>query len=286
MEFRQIDINDCCLFNKYAGETINFENNFALVYIWNAIFTYEICIYENAIMARLNVDGRIVFDPPKTKDKSLDKYIYAAADYCRKNNIPLVFKILAQDYLNLRQETKDDFAVEEIRGQWDYIYLAKDLIDFPGRKFQKKRNLLSQFLRNYQYDFMDYKKERHFEQILSLQEIWAKSDDSNFELAPLKRALENLEALKLSCDIIEIDGRIAAYSVSNIHNGAGEVLFEKGETRYKGIYAAIANLTAKKRFSGIEFVNREEDMDIENLKKSKLSYNPVKQIEKYLLYFK
>jgi hypothetical protein len=287
MNFRRINIDDYDLFNKYAGENINFENNFALNFIWDAVYPCYIAEFENVLMVRLSVGDNIVFDPPKTKDKSIDKYLYAASEYCLKNNTSLSFKILAKDYENLKQETKNDFSIENIEGEWDYIYYSKDLIGFEGSKFQKKRNLLSQFLKKYQYKFISYDSNIHFDSLISLQNDWLKTDNSpNLELPALKRALENLEKLKLFCDIIEIDGKVAAYSVSNINHNAGEILFEKGNIEYKGIYAAIVNFTAKKRFANCELVNREEDMGIENLKKGKLAYNPKEQIKKYLLKFK
>jgi hypothetical protein len=286
MNFRPIAIDDCELFDKYSSDDINYENNFAVLFAWNAIFPYEVCEFENALIVKLTVDGNTIFDIPKTKDINLDKYVLFAADYCRKKNTHLCFKILARDYENLSPQIKSDFIYEPIPHQWDYIYKSSDLITFQGRKFQKKRNLLSQFLRNYQYDFIDYDKQKHYDEILVFQNLWSKDDEENYEFPAVKFALDNLEKLNLNCDIIEIAGKIAAFSISNIHHNTGEVIFEKGDTNFKGIYAAIVNFTAKKRFAGCAFINREEDMGIENLRKAKLALNPIKQIEKYLIHFK
>jgi hypothetical protein len=286
MDFRPITIDDCRLFDKYASDDNNFENNFAVSFVWACQFPYEIAEFDTGLLVKLTVGDNTVFDIPKTKDICLDKFLLAAAQFCRQKDTHLCFKILARDYENLSPQIKSEFIFEPIPHQWDYIYEASDLITFQGRKFQKKRNLLSQFLRNYQYDFVDFDRQKHFDELLAFQELWSKKDAENNELPAVKSALDNLEKLKLNCDIIEIGGKIAAFSISNIHHNTGEVIFEKGDINFRGIYAAIVNFTAKKRFADCAFINREDDMGLENLRKSKLSYNPIKQIEKYLIHFK
>ena len=62
-----------------------------------------------------------------------------------------------------------------------------------------------------------------------------------------------------------------------------QVFFEKADTNYKGIYAMINYLTANNFLQNTEYINREEDMGIEGLRKAKLSYNPALIYEKYLL---
>ena len=56
----------------------------------------------------------------------------------------------------------------------------------------------------------------------------------------------------------------------------GAIYFEKGDIAFKGIYPLIDNLFCKKHFNEVRFINKQEDMGLEGLRKSKLSYNPVK----------
>ncbi|MDR2860376.1 MAG: phosphatidylglycerol lysyltransferase domain-containing protein [Elusimicrobiota bacterium] len=282
MKFTPLTLEDKTIFEQYISDDINFENNFAVIYSWAAVIDYEIARLDDALILKVNIDGDVFFDTPKTKNKSLDKYIDLCADYCKKENLTFGMKILEKDFENLSPETKSKYKFSLIPNQWDYVYNASELAEFSGRKFQKKRNLLSQFLRKYKYEFIDYDKTKHYEKILQFQRKWSANDNDNWEFEALKRALDNFEVLNLNCDIIEIDGEIAAFSISSAPRAdAGEIIFEKGNVDYKGIYAAIVQFSSKKHFSKCKFINREEDMGMENLKKSKQSYNPIMQIKKY-----
>ena len=57
---------------------------------------------------------------------------------------------------------------------------------------------------------------------------------------------------------------------------------EKANVEYRGLYQLILNEFCKHIASDAKYLNREEDMDIANLRKAKLSYNPVELMEKYI----
>ena len=61
---------------------------------------------------------------------------------------------------------------------------------------------------------------------------------------------------------------------------AFDVNFEKALRKYDGVYAVICNEFAK-TLTEYKYINREEDMGIEGLRKSKLSYNPIIIIDRY-----
>ena len=57
--------------------------------------------------------------------------------------------------------------------------------------------------------------------------------------------------------------------------------FEKADTDYDGAYTMINNQFAINSLAAYEYVNREEDMDKEGLRKAKLSYYPDILLDKY-----
>ena len=93
--------------------------------------------------------------------------------------------------------------------------------------------------------------------------------------------------LGLTGGIIRIDGRIAALTIGErLNSDTFCVHIEKADTSYNGIYAAINNCFAKSAAADFRYINREEDMGIEGLRKSKLSYHPAFLVEKNIVTFK
>ena len=69
-----------------------------------------------------------------------------------------------------------------------------------------------------------------------------------------------------------------------LHLAKGDTIvihFEKGDTRFKGIYQAINKHFLAAQENRFTFVNREQDLGDEGLRKAKLSYNPVTFMQKY-----
>ena len=95
------------------------------------------------------------------------------------------------------------------------------------------------------------------------------------ELTACQLALLNMEKLNLKGGAIRINGKIAAFTLGEVLNPETALIhFEKADTAYDGIYQAINNEFLIHEWSDMKYVNREEDMGIEGLRKAKLSYCP------------
>lgn len=62
-----------------------------------------------------------------------------------------------------------------------------------------------------------------------------------------------------------------------------EEYFEKGNTNFKGVYQYTLHSFVNSVPNGFTILNREEDMGIAGIRKSKLSYHPVAMTKKYLV---
>ena len=181
----------------------------------------------------------------------------------------------------------DRATFEEERGHWDYVYSVSDLIDLKGNRFHKKKNLLNQFVKKYEYTYVQFGPQL-IGQAMDLQEDWCtwrdceSSDVLSAENRAVYRVLENWEQLNgMLGGALMVDGKMVAYTVAEALTPQSIVIhFEKGDTQFKGVYQAINQMFLAHSARDFLTVNREQDLNDEGLRKSKLSYNPLEFLNK------
>lgn len=273
--FRAIEINDKKIFDEFKIEGYyGSELNFANIYAWKEFD--ELTIYNDEHM--LIIKGKDFFFPPLVKEIEYINGINFIKLYCLKNNFPFNIYGLTKEFAFLF--SLDDIIVYEHRELNEYVYETQSLLTYQGKKLHAKRNLLNQFQNRYNYQFVAY-EEKYRNEIISLIDLWTEKKSLTFEKKGILSLLDNLNFLECYCDCIIIDNKVQAFSIGTIFNNVGIVLFEKANTEYIGIYAAIVNLFANKHFANCKLINRQEDMGLENLRQSKLSYHPLTFVYKY-----
>jgi hypothetical protein len=182
----------------------------------------------------------------------------------------------------------DQATIEESRGHWVYVYSVSDLSDLKGNRFHKKKNLLNQFVKKYEYTYVPFEPQL-IDQAKAMQKDWCtwrdceSSDVLSAENRAVYRVLENWEQLKGTLGgAIMVDGTMVAYTVAEALTPQSVVIhFEKGDTQYKGVYQAINQMFIAHSAQNFLTVNREQDLNDEGLRKAKLSYHPVEFVRKY-----
>ena len=183
--------------------------------------------------------------------------------------------------------------VEHDRDEDDYIYLKEDLINLSGRKLHQKKNHLNFFLKKYEFAYEEAKPEDAGEIMAYIEskneyklgetpEEW--KEILEMETEAIRELLKFLGKGLLS-GVIRIDGRIEAVTLGEFAktNSKETVLVhvEKADDRIRGLYQAINNEFCRRLPEETIYVNREEDMGLQNLRQTKLSYKPVMMGEKY-----
>jgi uncharacterized protein len=187
---------------------------------------------------------------------------------------------------NWKKQFGDQVIFENDRGQWDYLYDVQDLIELKGNRFHKKKNLLNQFLKKYDYEYISFGKEM-IDRVLAMQSDWCqwRDCDLNDALASENRVIEKVlnawNKFKEICGgAIIMDKKIVAYTLAEtLTKDILLIHFEKGNPSYQGSYQAINQMFASRAFkkAGEKFrlVNRMQDLGDEGLRQAKLSYQPV-----------
>lgn len=175
----------------------------------------------------------------------------------------------------------DGIEVEEARGQWDYLYLSSELCTLSGNRFHKKKNLLKQFQKLYDYRYNTLSAEC-VETVLNMQTEWCRwrdcesSESLLAENDAVARVLAHYNDIPGLCGgIIRIDNVPVAYTLAEPLDADTLVIhFEKAASGVKGAYQAINYLFCNDKGKDYTYINREQDLDDEGLRQAKLSYNP------------
>lgn len=290
IEFKRIKPEDKRIYDKYMpdGVTRGCEFSFANLCIWGEQNFAEI---SDHFVLFSHFGSHTVYPYPIGKgDKRavLDRIISDA----KARGIPCnISGVTDGARATLEELYPDMFEFHYNDGSFDYVYGINDLADLPGKKYHAKRNHLNRFREahpNFKVVPID---EGNVDSVKRMSEEWyeaklRESSESDFgmERAALEKALNNFDTLGL-CGLILLDGeRMLAMTVaSRMNDETFDVHFEKAWADVQGAYAAINCEFAKyirENYDTVRYLDREEDMGIEGLRKAKESYRPHHQIKK------
>lgn len=189
------------------------------------------------------------------------------------------------------EELKELYTVYTNRDWSEYIYDTEAFINLVGKKYSSKRNFIKRFKSTYSYTIEQIEK-NDLEDIWRLENSWLNnqelSDEDSVFVDKEKKLLQKwLDAVligDLVGDVVRVDGKLVGCSIAEIMpNGNAVVMYEKADTSYIGAYPFLANEFAIRNLAGCKYVNRQDDLGLEGLRKSKLSYNPIEILDKYIL---
>lgn len=289
MQFFDIDIS--------AKETIKSFFNaqrveasdmlFGNLYIWHFSRTIRYAITHDCLVVLTkfpNESYPFIFYPLGSGDRK--GAIAAMQEYFLDNQMPFSIRSLETDQsAELAQFFPNAFEITPNRDRFDYIYNVNELIALVGRTLHKKKNHLNRFFNLYPDFAYERVDSSNAMEVLEAYSAWfelgEKTDGLKNEMLGIKATLQNFSALDMKGGIIRIDGKIAAFSLGEQINADSVVIhIEKGNTFYAGIYQAINQQFLKNEWAHLRFVNREEDLGIEGLRKAKMSYKPARFVEK------
>ncbi|SNR64647.1 hypothetical protein SAMN04488503_0583 [Humidesulfovibrio mexicanus] len=176
---------------------------------------------------------------------------------------------------------------EEARDHFDYVYSVPELMELKGNRFHKKKNLLNQFEKANIFEYTPMQDDC-VEEVLDMQAEWHgwqehPSEALEAENEAISRVLKSFDRMgALIGGTIRVAGKVIAYTVGEqLDRDTIVIHFEKGDTRFKGVYQAINKHFLAAQQGRFTLVNREQDLGDEGLRKAKLSYNPVQFMKKY-----
>jgi len=285
LEFHTISLSDKYLFDKYLNNDPRSAYSFITNYIWCTKDNVKIAETSNCLVILWETKSGIYMQYPQGQNTK--EALEECCKYFDSIGITPDFRFLNEkEIMELRENFPQKFIFDYDRDNCDYVYETEKLISLSGKKLHSKKNHTNAFKRrnNFLYRRLC---EADIPACKELFRLWFSEKDSDIEFTESAKKstftlLDNIEALNLVGGVIEVDGRIIACSVGEKATDDTAIIHvEFADRSFNGSYAIINQQFVSHEWQDTKFINREEDMGDDGLRKAKESYQPIKLLETY-----
>lgn len=280
-------------FDRFKSEIsdINFTN----LMMWRDKYNFHYIIVKDFLFI-VNIKGDHLYFSQPIGDYSRPEKVYAAfseiKSICEKEGKPLIIKKADNDFVSLMKAYDEKFELKYSEDEQDYIYDFESLKNLRGKKYHKKKNHINKFLKTYENWQFKWYEDTDFTIVDDLLMKWleVKTDQEtdpnlSFEYNGIIDILKHKALFDLKIGLLFVDDQLAGFIMGEIiNNDTLLVHIEKGDTQFESIFTAIGHFLYE-QLDQVDWINREQDLGIEGLRKSKLSYHPVRFITKNELWF-
>ena len=290
IQFQSITLQDKALYESYAsdGNERGCEFSFANLYLWGR---QKLAVVHGHIVLFSQFDRRSVYPYPVgngNKKEVLDAIIADA----RARGIPCRITGLGEQAKKTLEELyPGEFRFHCDEGSFDYVYAIDDLADLKGKKYHGKRNHLHRFKEAFPNYTVQPLEDSNIKQVKQMVAEWYRvrleenpNSDYLMEQAALEKAFRDYRELELD-GLVLLNGEevLAVTLASRLSEDTMDVHFEKARPDVNGAYTAINCEFARyirNKYPKVLFLNREEDMGLEGLRRAKQSYRPHHMVKK------
>ena len=291
MDFAPVSLSDKeryeALMRSDCGRGCEFS--FANLYLWGR---QSIAFIHGQALLFSQFNRRSVYPYPVgagDKRAALDAII---AD-SRERGIPCRITGLSECARELiEKEYPEKFRFHSDEDSFDYVYDINDLAELRGRAYQSKRNHINRFKEARPSYKVEPISEENVDSVRKMLAEWyaerlAEDPDADYKMEEiaLEKALRDYGKLGLEGLLISDGERVLAFTIaSRMCEDTFDVHFEKAVSDVQGAYTVINRelaLYIREKYPEVKFLDREEDMGLEGLRRAKQSYHPHHLVKKY-----
>jgi hypothetical protein len=278
-------ITSYTLHSKYRNCDLSFSN----LCSWRFLYHTKFAIINEFLVFKfwLN-DNKLAYMQPIGEGNLKELCDILEADAYMEGKSFLMLGICPDMKNQLENILPDKLLFTSQRNYSDYIYLHEDLVALKGKKYQPKRNHINKFKKEYNYEYAPITS-NIIPDCLLLEIEWQKTNeqrqgkDASDENQAVLYALRHFEELGLTGGILYANGKVAAFTYGlPINQDTFGIHVEKADINIDGAYSMINHEFACRIPEQYIYLNREEDLGIEGLRKAKLSYYPEIVLDKYV----
>ena len=299
IKFQDIKTTDRELIQSYTirGERQNCDLSFVNIISWRFLYNTEVAEVDDFLIFRFYSGRHLAYMAPLWKgewNETKQEAFTEIVNRMRQNSIasghPFLMLGVCGNMVDIIEKAfPDTFIIKPDRDHADYIYTREKLANLAGKKLQSKRNHCNKFRKLYpNYEYSPLTKEM-IPECLELQKEWRiiskheenGENDYTDELRSMTRVFELWDELDVLGGAIRVDGKLIAFTFGGpINHNTFDVCVEKANANYEGAFSIINQEFVRHLPEQYTFINREEDLGIEGLRRAKLSYKPDVLLEK------
>lgn len=290
LTFHPLTLDDKAKIDRFvaAENSRSADFNFNTFYLWDSKYRRMVADGDACIIMLRPGRGAPMFVWPIGGESATA--LRELLDYCAAGGFPLCFFGLEERHAEtLEALYPGKFSITEDRDYEDYIYEADKLISLAGKHLHGKRNHINRFIQEHEWRFEPLERGM-FPDCLTLLETWTEHTDTSAGMVGSERnailkAFANYEALGFLGGALYAENQMIAFTFGEkICSDTFQVRFEKARGEINGAYPMVNRefvQLIRKRYPEIQYINREDDMGLENLRKSKESYYPAFLLRKF-----
>lgn len=297
LTFSEVTINDLDRIYEYTSIYGEGSCQHSPVGMYSLFEKYGDCVcisdgFMYTLRRRLCDDSyRIYLAPMGEGDlkSAYDRILKDASRYGRKAK----FITLTKPQVDfLQQAYPDRFEYYNDRNLAEYIFSAQTMRDFPGKVHARRRTEIRSFWRDYgERTTVSLITNNDLKEVIEFAYKWLRDnsethdeDALNREMIGIRKQITNYDKLGISGTVIRVDGNVRAFCYGiPLNKDYYDVLIEKGDREFPGIYRVLRQESTKLNVTGEKYINFEEDVGVEGLRRLKESYCPEFMIEKYVV---
>lgn len=293
MKLSELTLKDKELFDRMLGpdghelSCYAFEN----IYIWKRLYDISwTLIKDNLCVFFRDKIGCFLYLPPlgnKINPEVIEEAFKVMDSINRNTDISRIENIEEKD-LSFYKKSGYDCAHKSD----DYILGRADLAGLKGDKFKSKRSCVNYFVKNYNFEYLSFRPE-YKQACLDLFCLWqarrkSKVQDKVYQgmiddsLTCLKILFNHYEDLNITGRLVKIGNEVKAFTFGyRLNRQIFCILYEITDLSIRGLAQFIFRRFCSE-LKDYRYINIMDDSGLENLKRVKLSYHPVKLVPAYI----
>ena len=284
IEFKPVRLEDKQIIERHTMPSgiLNCDLAFANMYCWQAMYHSAWAVIDGFLVIRFHIGGgeKIGYMQP-VGEGDFAGIIPALREDAHAHGQRLrLIGLTDEGREMIRNMHAGLFAFESDRALEDYVYNAEDLRNLTGRRYQPKRNHINRFMSEYpDFRYENLTRDR-FAECMQLEREWRRAHEGHTselcaEQRAMQRAFDHFEELEMLGGCIYVGDKLVAFTFgSAVNEHTFDTHVEKADTDYDGAFTIINKLFAEHLPERFTLINREEDLGIDGLRQSKLSYHP------------